>query len=191
LDVVSGVSLLGICGSQRKGSINRTLLEVIAESLGQDATLTIWDSLDLPIFNSDFGEPARVAELKQAIALADGVVFAVPEYNYSIPGFLKNAIDWASRPPDQPLNEKPVGLISASPGALGGARAQYHLRQSLVFLNCWFVNKPEVMIGGAAQKFDAEGNLTDDVTGNLIAALLTALVAWTERLRPRAAATED
>ena len=111
----------------------------------------------------------------EAIAAADGVVIVTPEYNYSVPGVLKNAIDWLSRLPNQPFAGKPVAIQSASPGALGGARAQYHLRQSLVFLDARVLNRPEVMVGGAYGKADmASGDLTDQATKDFIAGQLKA-----------------
>jgi chromate reductase len=123
--------------------------------------------------------------LKDAIAASDAVLFVTPEYNRSIPGALKNAIDWASRPPDVPLLGKPVAMLGASPGILGTARAQYHLRQCCVFLDMHPVNKPEVFIAQAASKFDAQGRLTDQTARDLIGQLLVALRDWTIRLRQR------
>jgi chromate reductase, NAD(P)H dehydrogenase (quinone) len=116
--------------------------------------------------------------------VADGLVLATPEYNYSTSAALKNAIDWASRPPEQPFADKPVALIGASAGVHGTARAQYHLRQIGIFLNMRFVNRPEVFIGAAHTKFDAAGNLTDEVAKGLIRDLMAELVAWTRRLKP-------
>jgi chromate reductase len=124
-----------------------------------------------------------VTTFKQKILAADAIVIATPEYNHSVPGVLKNAIDWASRPPSNAWADKPVALISASPGPLGGARAQYHLRQTLAALNMHVVNAPEVMIAHANQKFDANGNLTDETAKKLIQKLLANLIAWTERLK--------
>jgi len=182
------VKVLGFGGSLRKGSYNTAALHA-AKALAPDGVqLELFERLgEFPLYNEDLkaqGFPPAVQELRDRIKAADALLIVTPEYNYSIPGFLKNAIDWASRPPDQPFNDKPVGLISASPGIFGGARAQYHLRQSLVFLNCTFVNKPEVMIGGAAQKFDAAGNLNDDTTKDFIRQLLQSLAALTRRLKP-------
>ncbi len=111
---------------------------------------------------------------------------ATPEYNYSIPGVLKNAIDWASRPPEQPFNDKPVAIMGVAGGLIGTARAQYQLRQMLVFLNAHPINKPEVMIGQAAQKFDEAGRLTDEPTREFVSKLLVSLAAWTRRLQATA-----
>ena len=178
------VALLGICGSMRKASTNRALLRAIGETLPDGATLSIYDSLDLPIFNSDLPDPASVLALKGAIASADGVVFAVPEYNYSIPGGLKNALDWVSRPPaTSPLRGKPVGLAGAASGMSGTIRAQTHLRQMLVFSDTPCLNQPEVLIPRAHERFDAEGQLTDESTRELLARFGQAMVAFVERYR--------
>jgi chromate reductase len=128
------ISLLGICGSLRTGSLNRALLTAVGAGLPEGATLRQWESLDFPIFRTGVGEPTAVTELRQAISAADGVVFAVPEYNYSIPGGLKNALDWLSSPPPRsPLRGKPCGLIGAASGMSGTIRAQAHLRQRPAF----------------------------------------------------------
>jgi chromate reductase, NAD(P)H dehydrogenase (quinone) len=173
------VSLLGICGSQRKASINRYLLEALGAALPDGATLTIWQSLDLPIFNSDIGEPALVGELKQAIASVDGVVFAVPEYNYSIPGGLKNALDWISSPPiKSPLRGKPAAIVGATSGMSGTIRAQLHMRQILLFSDCQVLSQPEVLIPKAQDRFDATGQLTDEPTRVQLGKFATALISF-------------
>ena len=178
------VSLLGICGSMRKASTNRALLRAVGETLPEGATLAIHDSLDLPIFNSDLADPAGVVELKAAIARADGVVIAVPEYNYSISGGLKNALDWVSRPPAaSPMRGKPVGLVGAATGMSGTIRAQLHLRQMLVYSDTPCLNQPEVLIARAHERFDAAGNLTDASTRDLLARFGAAMVAFVERYR--------
>jgi chromate reductase, NAD(P)H dehydrogenase (quinone) len=138
-----------------------------------------------PGFNQDEEQhpSAKVVELKQRIRAADAVLIVTPEYNYSVPGVLKNAIDWASRPyGDSAWNGKPAAIMGASVGTMGTARAQYHLRQTFVFLNMWPLNQPEVMIGNAAERFDAEGNLTDETTKDFIRQLLQHLMDWTRRL---------
>jgi chromate reductase len=174
--------LLGICGSLRKGSLNRALLATVGELLPTGATLRQWDSIDLPIFNSDLGDPPAVVELKRAIAEADGVVFAVPEYNYSIPGGLKNALDWISRPPPQsPMRGKPCALIGAASGMSGTIRAQAHLRQMLLFSDSPCLAQPEVLIPRAQDRFDAEGRLADESTRALIARFGAAFVGFIER----------
>jgi chromate reductase len=172
-------ALLGICGSLRKASLNRALLTAIGEALPAGTTLTIWESLDLPIFNSDLAEPVTVSELKAAMASADGIVFAVPEYNYSIPGGLKNALDWLSSPPrDSPLRGKPVALCGAASGMSGTIRAQVHLRQMLVFSDTPVLNQPEVLIPRAQDRFDAEGRLTDESTRALLERFGASFVAF-------------
>ncbi len=146
------------------------------------------DISDLPLYNEDLraqGFPGPGERLREQIRLADALLFVTPEYNYSIPGVLKNAIDWASRPPDQPFARKPAAVMGASTSLLGSARAQYHLRQSLVYLDVHFLNKPEVMIAQAQERFDAQGRLTHQPTRAFIAKLLAALAEWTRQLNPR------
>jgi chromate reductase, NAD(P)H dehydrogenase (quinone) len=182
------VKVLGICGSLRKGSYNHAALRAASELLAEGMSLTVADIADIPLYNEDVrqaGFPPTVQKLREAIAAADALLFVTPEYNYSMPGVLKNAIDWASRPPDQPFNGKPVAIMGATSGLWGTSRAQYHLRQSCVFLNMLPINKPEVLIAQAQNKFDAEGRLTDQTTRDLIAQLLVALRDWTRRLAPR------
>jgi len=178
------VALLGICGSLRKSSLNRALLVAIGEALPPGATLALWDTIDLPIFNSDLEEPAGVVALKRAIAGAAGVVFAVPEYNYSIPGGLKNALDWVSRPvAASPLRGKPCGLVGAASGMSGTIRAQAHMRQMLLFSDSPVLGQPEVLIPRAQERFDASGRLADDSTRTLLARFGTAMVGLCERYR--------
>ena len=150
----------------------------------QDFTLS--DLTPIPPYNEDvraLGFPAPVQEFRDRIAAADALLIVTPEYNYSMPGVLKNAIDWASRPPSQPFDGKPVAIMGASPGMLGTARAQHHLRQSCVFLNMHLLNRPEVMIAHCQERFDAEGRLVDEKTRQIVAQLLAALGDWTRRLR--------
>lgn len=179
------VRILGIAGSLRRASYNRAALRAATQLVPQDVTLDIFELDGLPGFSQDEEQnpPATVVELKKRIRAADAVLIATPEYNYSIPGVLKNAIDWASRPyGDSAWNGKPVAIMGASVGTIGTARAQYHLRQVFVFLNMFPLNQPEVMIGNAAERFDKEGNLTDETTKNFILQLLQNLVDWTRRL---------
>jgi chromate reductase, NAD(P)H dehydrogenase (quinone) len=173
------VSVLGICGSLRRASINRHLLAVVGSELAAlGVELTIWESLELPIFNSDRAEPAEVTALKAAIAAAAGVVLAVPEYNYSIPGGLKNALDWISSPPSRsPLRGKPVGIVGATSGMSGTIRAQLHLREMLLFSDARVLAQPEVLIPRAHERFDAEGRLLDDSTRALVGRFAVALAA--------------
>jgi chromate reductase, NAD(P)H dehydrogenase (quinone) len=180
------ITILGIAGSLRKESYNRAALRAAQQLAPEDAEVEIFDINDIPGFSQDDEQnpPAKVTELKEKIRAADAILFVTPEYNYSIPGVLKNAIDWASRPyGDSAWAGKPVAVMGASVGVLGTARAQYHLRQMFVFLNMHAVNQPEVMIGNAAQRFDEQGNLTDETTKKLIGQLLQNLTAWTRQLR--------
>ena len=178
--------ILGISGSLRKGSFNTMALHAAQKLLPAGVTMDTADIGSLPLYNDDVrqaGFPASVQTLRDQIAAADALLIVTPEYNYSIPGVLKNAIDWASRPPDQPFNNKAIALMGASPGMLGTARAQYHLRQCFVFLNGWIVNKPEVMIAAANTRFSEAGELTDENTRKLIGDLLQAVVALSRRLK--------
>lgn len=181
------VRVLAICGSLRKGSYNRAALKVAAESLPAGMALDQYDRLaEIPSYNEDVrqqGFPPVIQDLRQRIKAADGLLFVTPEYNYSMPGVLKNAIDWASRPPDQPFAGKPVAMMGASGGMFGTARAQYHLRQTCVFLDMIPLNKPEVMIAQAQNKFDAQGRLIDEPTRKFIQELMAALAAWIKRVR--------
>ncbi len=180
------IRILGISGSLRRSSFNSAALRAAAELAPAGMSIEIHDIGDLPLYNDDVraaGFPAPVAALREKIKAADGLLFATPEYNYSTSGVLKNAIDWASRPPEQPFDGKPVAIMGASPGALGTARAQYQLRQCFIFLNAHILNRPEVMIGGAGSKFDAEGKLTDAATREFLGAMLTAFAAWVRRMR--------
>lgn len=179
--------ILAIIGSLRAGSYNRMAVGAAIEVAPPDMKIEIAEIGDLTLYNEDVekvGIPQPVRRLKDQIKAADAILFATPEYNYSMPGVLKNAIDWASRPPaENPFSGKPCAIMSASTGMLGGARAQYHLRQSCVFLNLLPMNNPEVMIARAQEKFDANGKLTDDVTRKVIASFMLAFMEWTERLR--------
>jgi chromate reductase len=178
--------LLGVAGSLRKGSLNRALLRALAEALPPGTSMEIFDGLGaLPTFDPDSSdEPASVVAWKEALAAADGIVIATPEYNYSIPGVLKNAIDWASRPPPRsPLRGKPMGIISAATGISGGMRAQYHLRQILVFTNSPAMLQPEVIIPKAQERFDSAGVLTDVSTRELLGRFAVALVEWIARFK--------
>jgi chromate reductase len=179
------IRILGIAGSLRRESYNRAALRAAAQLVPEGAAIDIFEIDGIPGFNEDEEQnpPAKVAELKRLIREADAVLFVTPEYNYSIPGVLKNAIDWASRPyGDSAWAGKPAAIMGASVGIIGTARAQYHLRQMMVFLNMFPVNQPEVMIGNASQRFDADGNLTDEQTKMFIRQLLQNLVEWTRRL---------
>jgi len=179
------MNILGIAGSLREGSYNRAALRAAQTLAPEGVTIETFDIKGLPGFSQDdeTNPPAQVVELKQRIRDADAILFVTPEYNYSIPGVLKNAIDWASRPyGDSAWTRKPVAIMGASVGTQGTARAQYHLRQTFVFLNMYAVNQPEVMISQAHKHFDAQGNLTDDAAKKLIRQLLEELVMLTKQL---------
>lgn len=179
------IRILGIAGSLRKESFNRGALRAAQELAPEGVEIEIFDLDGIPGFNQDQERepPAIVAEFKKKIREADAILFSTPEYNYSIPGVLKNAIDWASRPyGDSAWDGKPAAIMGASGGNIATARAQYDLRKSMVFLNMFPINKPEVMIGGSGDKFDAEGNLTDETTRDFIRQQVEALAEWTRRL---------
>src|SRR4051812_43544239 len=181
------VRILGIAGSLRRQSYNRAALRAAGGLLPAGATLDVFELDGIPGFSEDDEKnpPAKIVDLKQRIRAADALLFVTPEYNYSVPGVLKNAIDWASRPQGgNAWSGKPAAIMGASIGTIGTARAQYHLRQVFVFLNVYAVNQPEVMIGHAAERFDAHGNLQDETSKNLIRELLQNLVDFTECLRP-------
>jgi len=180
------VHVLGFAGSLRTGSYNKALLRAAAELLPDGMTLEVFDISSIPLYNNDVeraGFPASVRAFRERIAEADALLIATPEYNYSIPGVLKNAIDWASRPPDPPLTKKPVAIMGASDGGFGTVRSQHHLRQVFVGTNMRPVQKPEVMVSLAQNKIDAAGRLTDEKTREAIRGLLEALAAWVEQLR--------
>lgn len=180
------LSILGIAGSLRKASFNRAALRAAQNLAPESAAVSIFELEGIPPFNQDeeIHLPERVRQFKEAIRAADAILVVTPEYNYSVPGVLKNAIDWASRPyGDNAWNGKPAAIMGASPGLLGTVRAQNHLRQICVNMNLLLLNRPEVVIAQAGEKFDAEGNLTDEKTAQSIRALLEALVTWTLQLR--------
>lgn len=172
------IKILGLAGSLRAKSINKGALRASQELLPENASLDIADLSQIPFFNEDLEEgplPQAVADFIAKAREADAILFATPEYNYSIPPVLKNALDWASREDESPLDGKPAALLSASLGMGGGMRVQYHLRQVCVVLNLEPINDPEVFIPYAAEKFDSEGHLTDERTRKAIKKLLEAL----------------
>lgn len=180
------ITILSFAGSLRKGSYNKGLLRTAAILMPKNAKLEILDLEGIPPFNQDAerSPPEKVKEFKAKIKAADALLIATPEHNYSFSGVLKNAIDWASRPyGDNAFEDKPVAIMSASVGMLGGARAQYHLRQVFVTLDMHALNWPEVMVTHAAEKFDKNGNLTDQETKTRIKELLESLIDWTNRLK--------
>ena len=178
--------ILGIAGSLRKESYNRAALRAAAELAPEGAEIEIFEIDGIPGFDQDKEQdpPEKIVELKKKVRAADAILFVTPEYNYSVPGVLKNIIDWASRPyGESAWDGKPAAIMGASIGAIGTARAQYHLRQIMVFLNMFPLNQPEVMIASARDKFDSEGNLKDEDTKKFIRRLLESLVSWTKRLQ--------
>ncbi|HUB97325.1 MAG TPA: NAD(P)H-dependent oxidoreductase [Stellaceae bacterium] len=183
------VTVLGMSGSLRKGSTNTAALRACADLLPEGMTLEIIGLGNLPLYDDDVrlkAYPPEVQHFRDRIKAADAILFATPEYNYSISGVLKNAIDWASRPPDQPFNWKPCAIISASGSLLGGVRGQYHLRHICVSLNCFPINAPQVYITEAPKKINAEGHLTDQATRDVIRQLLSELKTFALRLRQNA-----
>ncbi len=176
--------ILGFSGSLRKESYNKALLRAAVELVPKGVELETFDLDGIPGFNQDLEQqpPAKITEFKMKIRAADAILIATPEYNYSMPGVLKNAIDWASRPyGDNAFDDKPVAMMGASIGMIGTARAQYHLRQSCVFLNMHPVNSPEVMVPLAQERI-TDGIVTDKTTRELIRQLLDSLVIWSYRL---------
>lgn len=177
--------ILGISGSLRRQSTNTMALRNAQKLAPEGMSIEVADISDIPLYNADLhslGEPPAVTKLKDQIREADAVLIATPEYNFSIPAVLKNALDWVSRPPDPPFNEKPVAIMGVAPGPIGTARAQYHLRQVLVFMNTFTLNKPEVFINHSAQKFNPEGDLTDQQTAQYIREQLIALQKLAQRV---------
>ena len=181
------MKVLGICGSLRKASWTMMALRACSDLLPQGDSLSIAAIGDLPLFNQDVldaGMPEPVTRLRGEIAAADALLIATPEYNFSVPAPLKNAIDWASRPPNQSFQDKPIAIFSVSPGPLGGPRVQYDLRKILVQLWGHVLPRPEVFIGGAQGKFDAQGKLTDEATKKFLTDLLKGLHDWARRMTP-------
>ncbi len=175
------ITVLGMCGSLRAGSYNRAVLRTAIELKPAGINVEVAEIGAIPLYNEDVraqGFPPPVETLRRQIAAADALLFVTPEYNYSIPGVLNNAIDWASRPPDQPFAGKPVAIMGAGAGMAGTARAQSDLRRCCVFLDMHPLNKPEVLIGQAQTKFDASGRLTDEAGRGFIRDLMAALESW-------------
>lgn len=177
--------VVGIAGSLREGSLNRALLRAAAELAPAGMVIEIFDLAAVPLYNGDVeaaGDPSGVTAFKQAIARADGVLMATPEYNHGVPGVMKNAIDWASRPPGQAvLGGKPVGLIGASPGITGTARGQSQLRQAFEFTNSYCMPQPELLVFKAHEKFDEGGRLIDAATAQYLQHYLAGFAAWVAR----------
>jgi chromate reductase, NAD(P)H dehydrogenase (quinone) len=182
----SRIKLLGISGSLRAQSYNSGALSVVGSVLPEDMEFGVVSLSDLPFFNADVeqrGFPAAVESFRRNVAAADALIFAVPEYNFSVPGVLKNALEWLSRPPNSPTNGKPCAVFGASVSPLGTARGQFHFRHICVSLNMIAVNTPHVDIANAKTKFDAQGRLTDQASIDLIRQLVGELRNLTVRLR--------
>jgi len=179
--------VLGISGSLRRSSFNTALLESAVQLLPPGMTLESFDLSTLPMYNQDDEKPfpPAVEDFRRRLALADALLIASPEYNASITGALKNAIDWASRPPSQPLNGKPVAIMGASTGKFGTLRAQLHLRQILTHVGALTLPKPEVLIARAGQAFTPDGDLIDETARGFLRDLLVALADWTTRVSPK------
>jgi chromate reductase len=183
---MSKLDIVGLCGSLRAGSFNRMALEFAGTVMPEGMALDIADIRPVPPFDGDVlarGFPAEISVLRERIRRADAVLIATPEYNFSIPGVLKNALDWVSRGDDQPFAMKPVAIMSASPGPLGGARVQYDLRRVLLFMNAMVLAKPEIFIGAVNTKFDANRQCTDDSTRKLVSAQMHSLERWIQGVR--------
>ena len=177
---------LGISGSLRRQSFNTAALQACQQRLPQGVTMSMFDIAPIPLYNDDIyqqGFPDSVKQLREQIQAADALVIATPEYNYSMPGVLKNALDWASRPPAQPFDGKPIALLGAAAGGMGSSRAQYQLRQVFVALNAQVLNRPEVFISSAPTKYDAEGRLADPTALENLGKLLAALADRVNQLR--------
>lgn len=182
------LDVLGIAGSLRRGSLNRGLLRAAVELAPADVRITTYEELRaIPPYDADIeaeGDPVPVRDLKERIRAADALLIASPEYNYGIPGVLKNAIDWVSRPPrSSVIYHKPIAIIGASTGNFGTARAQLALRQTFHFTKSYVLIEPDVLVVRAAERFDADGNLVDEATREYVAHLVEALARWTRGLR--------
>lgn len=182
------MKILGISGSLRKASFNTAALRACRELMPQGMTLEIAEIGDIPMFNQDIfdaGLPESVKRFRAAVTAADGVLIASPEYNFSLSPVLKNAIDWASRPPNQAWQDKPVAVFSVSGGPLGGARVQYDIRRILGQLWAHVLPRPEVFIGSAQGKFDAQGKITDEATRKFLTDLLAGFGTWVTRMQKK------
>jgi chromate reductase len=182
------IEVLGIAGSLRRDSYNKALLRTAQQLTPARMMIKIYEGLgSIPPYNTDVeveAYPEVVNDLKRRIYAADGILIVTPEYNYGLPGVLKNAIDWASRPyGDSAWEGKPLAIMGASPGQGGTVRAQLQLRQAAIFLNMFPLNRPEVLVGAADTRFDTSLNLTDEVTRKFIGDELEAFAQWIERLR--------
>ncbi|HEX8670150.1 MAG TPA: NADPH-dependent FMN reductase [Allosphingosinicella sp.] len=186
--MTGSLNIVGVAGSLRRDSLNRALLRAAREVAPDDLTMAIFDLADVPLYNGDIeaaGDPEPVVRLKQAIREADGVLFVTPEYNHGVPAVMKNAVDWASRPPrNAVLQGKPVGIIGASPGITGTARGQTQLRQAFEFTDSRCMSQPELLVFKAHEKFDGEGRLVDEPTRRFLRRYLEAFAQWVRLTAP-------
>ena len=191
---MSQLRVVGIAGSLRRGSLNRSLLRAALELAPADLQIDIHDLADIPLYNQDVedaGAPDAVVRLREAVGSAHGLLIATPEYNHGVPAVTKNTVDWLSRPPKRTvLNGKPVAIMGASPGLGGTARCQSQLRLSFVFTNSPVLLQPEVLVRQAAGKFDASGRLTDQPTREVLGQFLQQFVAWIRRFSDQAASVQ-
>ena len=185
---MADLKVLGISGSLRKNSFNSAALRTCAELMPAGMKLSYARIDDIPLFNQDVfdaGLPESAKRFRAEVAAADGLLIASPEYNFSVPAALKNAIDWGSRAPNQVFHDKPIAIFSAAPGPVGGARVQYDLRRILGQLWGHVLPRPEVFIGNAAGKFDAQGRLTDETTRKFLSELLAGFQTWIVRMQKK------
>ncbi|WP_260602458.1 NADPH-dependent FMN reductase [Variovorax sp. MHTC-1] len=183
---MSSLDIVGLCGSLRADSVNRMALNLAASLMPDGMRMEAVEWREIPPFDGDVlakGLPPAVLALRERIRRADGVLIATPEYNFSIPGVFKNVLDWVSRGEDQPFANKPVAILSASPGPVGGARVQYDLRRVMLFMNAMVLAKPEVFIGGAGAKFDAAGQCTDETTRKFVGDQMRAFDKWVSAVK--------
>jgi chromate reductase len=184
------IKVLGFAGSLRKKSFNKELLAAAGRLMPEGMSLEIFDLAPIPLYNEDVREqgfPPAVEELRKKIAAADAVLIAMPEYNFSIAGVLKNAIDWVSRPPEQPFKDKPIAIMGATVGVWGTSRGQYHLRQVLGCLDAHVLQKPEIMVAQVNTKLDEQGRIKDQMALDLLKTQMAALKAWALRMKVPAA----
>jgi chromate reductase len=184
------LNVVGLCGSLRAASYNRMLMRLAQDLMPASMKLEAADWRDVPVFDADVlakGMPPGVATLREQVRRADGLLIVTPEYNFSIPGGLKNVIDWLSRGEDQPFAGKPVAILSASAGPVGGARVQYDLRKVMLFVNAMTLIKPEVFVGNVAGKFNADGTCTDETTRKFVSAQMAAFETWIGAVKRMAA----
>jgi chromate reductase, NAD(P)H dehydrogenase (quinone) len=188
-DQMSQYHFVAISGSLRKGSYNTMVLKAMQQLSPANITIEHLSIAELPLFNQDLHHddlfPEEAFKINKAIKAADAIIFVTPEYNYSVPGVLKNAIDMLSRLPDQGFDMKPVGIAGASPGLLGTVRAQGHLRQVMTFVNAIVMNKPGVMIGQVNTKFDNDGNLTDEKTKEILKKFIESLAEFSDLFKKK------